>query len=72
MMVEKTQKDTVVMYRVLIEALLACSSLKDVKAILAMIIEHSVNGKSVECPEHLKPLWCMFKHELDKANGRGL
>lgn len=70
----KTQqaKSSVVIPRVLIEALLACSSLKDVKAILAMIIEHSVNGKSVECPEHLQPLWCMFKHELDKANERGL
>lgn len=65
-------KNAVVMPCVLIEALLACSSMKDVKLILAMVIEYGVNGKNVECPEHLQPLWVMFKHELDKANVGGM
>lgn len=65
-------KDSVVMPCVLIEALLGCSSMKDVKLILAMVIEYGVNGKNVDCPEHLQPLWVMFKHELDKANVGGM
>ena len=70
MMVEKTQKDTVVMYRVQIEALLDCSSLKDVKTILAMILEYGMNGEDVDCPEHLKMIWRVFKSMIDDNNAK--
>ena len=70
MAAEKTQRDTVVMYRVQIEALLDCSSLKDVKTILAMILEYGMNGEDVECPEHLRMIWRVFKSMIDGNNAK--
>jgi hypothetical protein len=70
MAAEKTQRDTVVMYRVQIEALLDCSSLKDVKSILAMILEYGMNGEDVECPEHLRMIWRVFKSMIDGNNAK--
>lgn len=65
-----TRRDTVVMYRVQIEALLDCSSLKDVKTILAMILEYGMNGDAVECPEHLRMVWRIFKSMIDENNAK--
>ena len=70
MSAEKTQRDTVVMYRVQIEALLDCSSLKDVKTILAMILEYGMNGEDVECPDHLRMIWRVFKSMIDGNNAK--
>ena len=64
------EKDSVIIYRVQIEALLACSSLKDVKAILAMILERGINGNEVDCPEHLRMTWVMFQQMLDANNAK--
>ena len=64
------EKDSVIIYRVQIEALLACSSLKDVKSILAMILERGVNGNEVDCPEHLRMVWTMFQRMLDENNSK--
>ena len=65
-----SEKDSVIIYRVQIEALLACSSLKDVKAILAMILERGINGNEVDCPEHLRMTWVMFQQMLDINNAK--
>lgn len=64
------EKDSVIIYRVQIEALLACSSLKDVKTILAMIVERGINGNEVDCPEHLRMTWVMFQQMLDINNAK--
>lgn len=64
------EKDSVIIYRVQVEALLACSSLKDVKTILAMIIERGINGNEVDCPEHLRMTWVMFQQMLDTNNAK--
>jgi hypothetical protein len=65
-----SEKDSVIIYRVQIEALLACSSLKDVKAILAMILDRGINGNEVDCPEHLRMTWVMFQQMLDINNAK--
>jgi hypothetical protein len=67
MMTEDTQRDSVVMYRNQIEALLACSP-RDVKLILAMMRDYGMNGSEVDVPEHLVPLWIMFKFSIDETN----
>jgi hypothetical protein len=66
-MTEDTQRDSVVMYRNQIEALLACSP-RDVKLILAMMRDYGMNGSEVDVPEHLQPLWIMFKFNIDETN----
>ena len=66
-MTEDTQRDSVVMYRNQIEALLACSP-RDVKLILAMMRDYGMNGSEVDVPEHLVPLWIMFKFSIDETN----
>ena len=68
-MTEDTQRDSVVMYRNQVEALLACSS-RDVKLILAMMRDYGMNGSEVDVPEHLAPLWIMFKFSIDETNRR--
>ena len=70
MMSEDTQqRDSVVMYRNQVEALLACSP-RDVKLILAMMRDYGMNGIEVDVPEHLQPLWIMFKFSIDETNRR--
>ena len=66
-MTEDAQRDSVVMYRNQIEALLACSP-RDVKLILAMMRDYGMNGNAVDVPEHLYPLWIMFKFSIDETN----
>lgn len=61
------QRASVVMYRNQIEALLACSP-RDVKLILAMMRDYGMNGSEVDVPEHLQPLWIMFKFSIDENN----
>lgn len=62
---EKSQRDTVTLCRVQVRALLACSP-RDIKSMLAMILEYGINGKPVDCPKHLVPTWTLFKDYLGK------
>lgn len=60
------KRDSIVMFRSQIEALLTLTSLSDVKTILSTILEYGMNGNTeVKVPSHLQFGWTMIKNQID-------
>lgn len=43
------------------------TSLKDVKSIVAAVIEYGMNGQDVDLPEHLRFGWKCIQHQIDQS-----
>ena len=65
------KKDTVVMYRSAMEAILSLTSMKDVKTILSAVVDFGMNGnEDPEIPEHLLFGWLQIKAQISAMNDR--
>lgn len=63
------KRDSIVMFRSQIEAIMMLTSIKDVRAVLALIVEYGMNGKyDVDVPEHLQFGWTLIKNQIDLLN----
>lgn len=61
------KRETVVMNRAQLEALRSLPSVKDVQSVVAAVIEFGLNGNdSPELPQHLQPLWIMFRAPIEE------
>lgn len=61
------KRETVVMNRAQLEALRSLPSVKDVQSVIAAVIEFGLNGnESPELPQHLQPLWIMFRAPIEE------
>ena len=59
--------DSIVMFRGQLEAIMELTSLKDVKSVVAAVIEYGMNGQSVEMPEHLRFGWKCIQSQIDQS-----
>lgn len=62
------KKETVILRRGQVEALLSLTSLKDVKTILSAIKSYGMDGVEPEIPEHLMFGWVGIKYSIDYDN----
>ena len=62
------RKETVILRRGQVEALLSLTSLKDVKTILSAIKSYGMDGVEPEIPEHLMFGWVGIKYSIDYDN----
>lgn len=64
-----TKRDSIVMFRGQLVALMELTSMKDVKSLVSAVIEYGMNGnQDVEVPDHLRFGWSLMKSQIDSVN----
>lgn len=61
-------RESIVIFRGQLEAIMELTSLKDVKSVVTAIIEYGMNGNSVDIPEHLRFGWRCIQYQIDQVN----
>lgn len=61
-------RESIVIFRGQLEAIMELTSLKDVKSVVTAIIEYGMNGNSVDIPEHLRFGWKCIQYQIDQVN----
>jgi hypothetical protein len=62
---QSNNKDTVILHRGQVEALLSLTSLKDVRTVLSAIVAYGMDGMDPHIPEHLLFGWVGIKCAID-------